>query len=798
MARQSRRRKIKQWLSVTARSIGAVFYPKNIKNAFKSVIGSAKEYLCFFVALFVVQTGFLTVALMTDTNLSHAEATVRAEYSHHMEVVGLDQEQKVNLQNTLDLAGKRLDDYFKFASFYEESPGVWVAKLTLNENENLNTGYHHIVRNMLSTISQEGWVVRTTPLFDYHVDYHVPYTVTFWSVTLLWMLLSVVVLWVLYRIRVNHFKFVYGIYMACGAGFPKLYGTAGGELLAISTFTMLPSILTGGGITAWLYLSRGITPAVSVGTVIGFFCFNLLTVLFAVYMPMRRMALKSPVTLLRSADNSALVVSPRRSLRMFGSGFPVKYELFGMWRLRKYYAGLLLSAVLFAALFVSGLYLSDLEKYHDTIDPYEYTVRYGTLKIEAEEEPEIETDEDGVEIPPAPTYTDEEIHMINTDLDIFLDEINKVQGVSYVDWAVTATGGSQLSHLLLKPIQLSGGTESLVPSDERASEGYTQAMREYQYTAFDKAYIDTLVNNDLCTFEGDPYRLLTEERMVIISEDANNNKCYNFAPGDKVMVAVFESSTSVVDMVFDAKELLRQQIKKYKFRYVEYTVCAVMRDRASDENITFGVTFEDYAELTGEKPVRDYLKVYMEDGTVYDTVEAAEGKIRKAISGCSGWLVEPTGNYFKTHIDGMKEDRGMILMLSALLLLISPLVWFFSQIMYYRKRKSELNLLLALGAEKASLGTLHRVAGGILSGLAFLVTALLSYLCNFAVHMLLNTLLPKFGLIENVYYAFELSWPALLGCLVVSVACGFLSCELPYRLFLKGKKKHPDSISVNG
>ena len=71
---------------------------------------------------------------------------------------------------------------------------------------------------------------------------------------------------------------------------------------------------------------------------------------------------------------------------MFGSGFPVKYELFGMWRLRKYYAGLLLSAVLFAALFVSGLYLSDLEKYHDAIDPYEYTVRYGTLKIEDEEE----------------------------------------------------------------------------------------------------------------------------------------------------------------------------------------------------------------------------------------------------------------------------------------------------------------------------------------------------------------------------------------------------------------------------
>lgn len=796
MARISRRRKIKQWLSVTARSIGAVFYPKNIKNAFKTVLFSFKEYLCFFLALFAVQTGFLTVAFMTDTNLHHAEATVRAEYSHHIEVVGLDQEQKVNLQYSLDLAVTRLDQYLVFASFYEESPGVWVAKLTLDESQSLSAGYSHIKNKMLSTISQEGWVVRTTPLFDFGQDYLVPYKATFWGVTLLWVLLSMAVLWVLYRIRVNHFKFVYGVYMTCGADFPKLYGTAGGELLAISTLTLIPAVLAGGGITAGMYLTKGITPTITVGTALGFLAFSLLTVLLSVYVPMRRMAVKTPVTLLRSADNGSLVASPRRSLRMFGSGFPVKYELFGMWRFRKYYAGLLISAVLFAALFVSGLYLSDLEKYHDEIDPYEYTVRYGTLQIEAEAE--LETDENGDYILPPPTYTDEEITMINSDLDLFLEEIYGVEGVSYVDWSVITTGGSCQSHLLIKPIQISGGTVSLVPSEERASEGYTRAMREYQYTAFDKAYIDTLVNNSLCTFEGDPYRLLTEENMVIISEDVNNSKCYNFAPGDKVMVAVYEETKGVIPVTFDVKELLRQQIKHCRFRYVEYTVCAVMRGSASDENITFGVTFEDYTELADKLPVRDHLKVYMKDGTDYATVDAAEGKIRRAISGCSGWLVEPTGHYFKTHIDGMKQDRGMILMLSALLLMISPLVWFFSQIMYYRKRKNELNLLLALGAERRSLGTLHRVAGGILSGLAFLVTAMLSYICNFAVHMMLNTLLPKFGIIENVYYPFELSLPALIGCLLVSVICGFMSCELPYRLFLKDRKKHPDSISVNG
>ncbi len=793
-----RQTKFFRWLGMLFRSIGAVFYPRNMKNAFKSVIFSAKEYLCFFVALFVLQAGFVTFSLMTDTNLAHAETTIRAEYTHHAEVVGMNQEQKINLQNILKLKLDLLDDYLAGASFYEESPGVWVAKITLNEGESLEAGLSHVKNTMLSTISQDGWILRTTPLYDFQSDYAAPYTWTYVGLILLWFVVSVAVLWVLYRIRVNHFKFIYGMYMACGAGFSKLYGTAGGELFAISCLTIVPAVLAGGGLTAGLYMADGITFSVSLRTVIGLLLFNLATILTAVYLPMRRMAVKTPVNLMRSLDNGALVVSPNRSFRMFGAGFPHKYELFGMWRLRKYYAGLVLSAVLFAALFVSGLYISGLEKHHDELDPYEYTIRYGTLKPEIEEEElELETDENGEEIPPPPDLTDADIEMIFGDLELFLDEVMKVPGVSYVDWKVATRGSSMQSHLLLKPGMLAGGTDSLITSKERSDDGYTHAMNEYSYTAFDKTYIDMLTEHGLCTFEGDPYRLLTEENTVIVSEDVFNSKCYNFAPGDKIMVAVCDKP-GPVELTLDAKDLLRQQIEIFDFHYVEYTVCAVMRGRTSQQNITFGVSVENYTELAKTLPVRDRLLVYMEDGTDYDTVRAAEGSIRRAISACSGWIVEPSGHYFKTHIGGMKQDHAMILTLSILILAVSPLVWFFSQLMYYRKRNTEYNILLALGAPEHSFGKLHRIAGGVLSGVAFLITAILSYLCNFVVHLLLNTLLPKFGLIENVAYPFEMSVPALLSCFAVSVICGFLSCELPYRLWKSGRKKGGGRISVNG
>ncbi|MBE6559056.1 MAG: hypothetical protein E7661_08650 [Ruminococcaceae bacterium] len=794
MAKDSRLRRLGKRLSLMFRSIGAVFYPRNMKNAFKTVLFSAKEYVCFFVALLLIQAGFITFSLMTDINLSHAKQTIRSEYAHHIEVVGLDQEQKVNLEYTFDLALARKNQYLQSASFYEESPGVYVAELSMHDGVDFSAGLRHVKGEMLSTISQEGWVVRTTPLYGYEADYVVPYTLTFWGVAFLWMILSVAVLWILYRVRVNHFNFVYGIYMACGADFPKLYGTAGGELMAISCLTLLPSILLGGGLICGLHLALGITPTVSARTVVGLLLFNLIAVLLAVYVPMRRMSVKAPVTLLRSLDNGGLVASPRRSFRMFGAGYPVKYELFGMWRMRKYYAGLVLSAVLFASLFVSGLYIADLEAYHDTIDPYEYTVRYGSLKPEGAVE--METDENGEELWPAPVYTDEEISLILGDPDIFLDGVMAVDGVSYVDWSVTTSGGSKLSHLLLKPVQLSGGTDSLVTSNERSDEGYKYAMYEYDYTAFDKTYIDMLVEHELCTFEGDPYRILTEERMVIVSEDTFNERSYHFAPGDKILVAVCDKE-GPVQMTFDAKDILRQQIEMCDFHYVEYTVCAVMRGRVSESHITFGVNFDEYTELAGTLPVRDLLKVYMEDGTDFATVQSAEGKIRQAISYCSGWIVEPTGNYFKTHVDGMRQDQTLILTLSILILAVSPLVWFFSQIMYYRKRSREFNLLFALGGQRASIGKLHRLAGGVLSGVAFIITAVLSYICNFVVHLLLNTLLPKFGIIENVHYEFIMSWPALLCCLLTAVVCGFLSCEWPYHLFKKEREKYPDRILVN-
>ena len=128
---------------------------------------------------------------------------------------------------------------------------------------------------------------------------------------------------------------------------------------------------------------------------------------------------------------------------------------------------------------------------------------------------------------------------------------------------------------------------------------------------------------------------------------------------------------------------------------------------------------------------------------------------------------------------------SVILTLAVCLLLISPMVWYFSQIMFYRKRRNEFAVLHALGAPDDAFAKLHRMAGGVLSGAAFLITIGVSLLCNYGVFFIVNTLLPKLHITESVRYEFHLSIPALIACVVISAVCGFLSCELPYRMFTK-------------
>lgn len=185
-------------------------------------------------------------------------------------------------------------------------------------------------------------------------------TTTFVFVTLILLAVSIFLLTSLYNIRINQYKFQYGIYLTFGADFKMLFSTAFWELFIIFVVTFIPSLGISTLISYLMYSASGYGFIFNGLSILKIFLFTLVVILASVWTPMKIMSVKDPMSLIITEDNSNLVTSPMRSFNIFAEKFPVKYEFYSIWRFRKYNIQLLTTAIVFCALFIMGLYMADI------------------------------------------------------------------------------------------------------------------------------------------------------------------------------------------------------------------------------------------------------------------------------------------------------------------------------------------------------------------------------------------------------------------------------------------------------
>ena len=135
-----------------------------------------------------------------------------------------------------------------------------------------------------------------------------------------------------------------------------------------------------------------------------------------------------------------------------------------------------------------------------------------------------------------------------------------------------------------------------------------------------------------------------------------------------------------------------------------------------------------------------------------------------------------------------RHTYDRVLIIAVLLLLLSPVVWFFSQLLFYFKREKEINILRMFGALERDIKRLYGFAGLILSGIASIITVILGYVSIYGLYKLFNSILVKYGMVSGTRYEFYISIPALITCILLSVLCGFLSSYIPY-LVSKNRRK---------
>jgi len=594
---------------------------------------------------------------------------------------------------------------------------------------------------------------------------------------------SVLFLTELFSTKVNHYKFRYGIYMTFGANLKKLYSTAVKEMLTVSASTLIPSLLIASGISLIIYKPLGVDFFVPVGAVIGVIMLTFLISVAATYIPIKRMSLKLPATLLGAEDNSNMVSSPRRSANVLKKSFPSSYEFLGMWRFRKYFLRLTATAVAFSTVFVCGLYVAHVTKKREAQDVHEFElISSGTYDM-----------------------TDQKFKYISY-------ELENSEALKYFFWKDHTYASSIKAHALINEDNTVSSKNvyniETKSSDRKeiSAKRYSKTTDSFEFVAYSEILLDSITDNGIYNVEGDIYSIIGNNDTIIVSEYISNVLNFDFEVGDSVFIAIpGEKSVNYDEKLIKGgkkEEALKQMIAASDFTYKEYKIGAIIDYGGGDDHFIIGMNISAYTEtIKAAVPDADptfmtNILVYAKEGLTPEELYTFEDQLKNAFSDY-GYKITETYGLMSSKLERSAGNHAIILTVSFIIMFISPLIWFFSQLRFYTRRSKETFVLRALGVTERKMARLYVVSGVILALISAVMTLAMSYIFDYIIYLICTRLIPSMSSVSGITVTFYMPPTALVICVVTSVVCGFLSSYLPYALkrFVQSKS---DRYTIDG
>ncbi|MGM9682920.1 MAG: FtsX-like permease family protein, partial [Eubacteriales bacterium] len=590
---------------------------------------------------------------------------------------------------------------------------------------------------------------------------------------------SAVTIALLYWVRINRNRFMYGIYMTFGAGFKRLITVSVFEMAVLSLAALIPAALVCFTLSSLFYGRYGVQPVFSASAVAKVILADIIVSVLGVYTPMKLLSRATPVSLLTARDNSNLVSSPRRSTLLVGGKAFSKYEPLGAWRMRKYYVRLLAGVSLFCAMFLCGVYISRMNMLSTSMPFVGFTVE---------------------------NQSDSDIDIQRGDIDYLYGKISELDGIDSVEWEISLPASEMMSVMLInKDMRRGISADYVITEDVRnvfedtedalaayAAQGYTNVTYGFKYVAFDEDLLS--VFNSKYKIDGDIYSVLRDENTVIVGNTVNNTRKYDFKVGDKVVIAISGTSTAVILDPFDTAGVLSEIMSKNQLEFREYTVGAVIQDCEETEGMfTVGMNYDAYALATGEQPVAKSVTVNIDPGISDSEYSGLTERLTEIVGSFAGEyrLVDMYGKFYRDlSKQSARTEFGFAC--SLMLLALSPTVWFYSQSSFFKKRQGEVEALRACGYTYKAIGKIFKTSGILLAALGFVSAAAIGLAANYAMYRFMNNAwFASFGFGEGIRYEYSVSPPALALCLAVCAVCGYMSSYLPY-LSLSGKMKKHD------
>ncbi|MBE6597697.1 MAG: FtsX-like permease family protein [Ruminococcaceae bacterium] len=760
----------------------------NIKYAAKSVFRKFKEYLPFFAVLFVILCVFFTIFISTATNAKNNAESLSEQLDYDVMISGFDEKQKLAVERDLYIQSymkKRSFESYTIEQASDIEGGDYRVYLVMREDSDLDFFVEQHIYNPIGGEDPD-ITVSTTPRYDYKMS-----SASSDSPPLLLIAamcaISVAALVAIYSIRVNNQKFMYGIYITFGANLKKLISTSVFEMMLIAFLAYIPAALLSYLFSFITYGLSGITPVINLGIFIKVLVSIFVISLVGTYLPMKSVSRKTPLSLLSSDDNANLVISPSRSVDMLKSSFPKKYEFLSLFRFRKYYIKLVLSSVIFTSVFICGFYISSM--YNTNLDAPIPEFSF-VNRAELEEDEQI------------------------NDIEFLYSEIGKIDNVESVSWNVDVPASRLGSVALIKKEQR---TTSSVPYaliddikclDEEmnakvgsyADSGFVNAINTFEYSAFGESSVDYI--EERFEVEGDLRSIFNTPNTVIVSEDVYNENSFDFEVGDKIIIGKLMQNLKQYDGDYsDTVGVVRHFVQSNVYEYREYTVGAVIKNYGDSEGrISIGMNYDEFRYMTGSSAAPSEVFINLSADTAPERADEISSELATVFY-YMGSNYKLSRSYATVERDILREEHlnTLAIMLSSLVVIMSPVVWFFSQAMFTEKRKKELFVLRAFGAKEREISNIFSCSGGVMATVGFVLATLLSLPASYLIYKTMNSWLPSLGFIKDgIKYTFALSPVAIIICALLSAACGFLSALVPYKLSLRAEKKLQERINNEG
>ena len=764
------------------------FVKTNTKYAAKSVFHKFKEYIPFLAALFVILSVFFTIFITTATNARNVREKLEQNFDSDVIISGLDYAQSLSVDKLLYVQSfmkKRTFESYRIEQSSALEGGDYRVYVVMREGNELEDFLEYYINEPLG--NAENVRVTTTPLYEHKLSARANSDSPPLLLIVLMCAVSIAAIAALYSTRINSQKFMYGIYITFGADLKKLISTSVFEMMLLAVLAFLPSAGLTYLFTYLSYAKFGVIPVISVAIFIKtLICIFIISVIGA-YLPMKVVSRKTPLSLISSEDNANLASSPRKSVDLLGKIFPKHYEFLSLWRFRKHYVKILLSSVLFTSIFVCGIYVSDMFQTRLSQPIREFTVQNNFVAEEAAQKDDIQ----------------------------FLHRtITEMENVHAVSWEVSTPASINYSFMMLPKASRSaagGVTASTVNLncidegmqkiyDDYRAKKFTSITNTFKYSVLDEYTISYIENN--FDVVGDLRSVMNNKDYVVISEEIYNDRKFNFKVGDKIILTKhIEQLDTYGGDPFDTIGYMHHLVEDHTYEFYELTVGAVIKDYGGGDGLfTLGMNESDYKKMTGAPIIPKTIDIILDADT---TISEAESLNEKLVSLFyymgSDYYLSRSYAAVEQNITKEENQKTFAVLLSALVVIMCPVVWFFSQAAFFSKRKKELYVLRAYGAKEKDISNIFNYSGGVMSAAGFIMATLLSLPASYLIFMTMNTWLPSLGFISSdVNYNFYLSPIAVILCAAISAASGFLSALIPYKLSVKKKTQTLQSNEYGG